>query len=212
MKPTGKITQWLDDKGYGFISPDGEGQRVFVHIKAFKDQARRPVAGDLVWYRLSADDQGRPRAEDVVFVGSATTTSSASPQKKPARTDLLRRRRPRGWSPSAVLLVVFTLGLLAVAVAGELSWWIPAAYLVLSSVTFAVYAVDKAAAQDGKWRTPENTLHLLDLIGGWPGGLVAQIWLRHKSSKFWFRVKFWITVLVNCGALVMYKLAGSGFF
>jgi uncharacterized membrane protein YsdA (DUF1294 family) len=108
-------------------------------------------------------------------------------------------------------LVVFTLGLLVVTVAGELSWWIPAAYLVLSLVTFVVYALDKSAAQKEKWRTPENTLHVLALLGGWPGGLAAQIWLRHKSSKFWFKVVFWITVLVNCGALVLYKLAISGF-
>jgi uncharacterized membrane protein YsdA (DUF1294 family) len=65
-----------------------------------------------------------------------------------------------------------------------------------------MYAVDKSAARKGARRIPEKSLHLLSLAGGWPGALVAQQKLRHKSSKQAFRSVFWVTVLVNCGAFM----------
>ena len=46
-------------------------------------------------------------------------------------------------------------------------------------------------------RTPERTLLLLGLVGGWPGAVLAQQWLRHKTSKRSFQQMFWFTVLVN---------------
>ena len=73
-------------------------------------------------------------------------------------------------------------------------------YLAASIITFLVYAVDKSAAKNGQWRTPESTLHLLGLAGGWPGALVAQKWLRHKSKKPSFQIIFWVSVVINCAA------------
>ena len=71
-------------------------------------------------------------------------------------------------------------------------------YLGLSLFTFIVYAVDKAAARNGTWRVPEAKLHLLAAVGGWPGALCGQQWLRHKSSKQPFRSLLWLTVMLNC--------------
>lgn len=73
--------------------------------------------------------------------------------------------------------------------------------LGMSAITFVVYALDKHAAQTGRWRTPESTLHLLELAGGWPGAWVAQQLLRHKSRKPGYRVVFWLTVLLHGAAL-----------
>ncbi|WP_229499499.1 DUF1294 domain-containing protein [Pseudoduganella ginsengisoli] len=64
------------------------------------------------------------------------------------------------------------------------------------------YAADKSAARAGRWRIPESTLLMLGLCCGWPGGVVAQQWLRHKSVKASFRLKFWGTVLVNVAAFI----------
>ena len=74
-------------------------------------------------------------------------------------------------------------------------------YLVASSLTFIAYAWDKSAAKSGRWRTQESTLHLLSLAGGWPGALVAQKVLRHKSRKQSFQFMFWFTVAINCSIL-----------
>jgi uncharacterized membrane protein YsdA (DUF1294 family) len=73
-------------------------------------------------------------------------------------------------------------------------------YLAASSITFIAYAWDKSAAKNSRWRTQESTLHLLSLVGGWPGALVAQKTLRHKSRKQSFQFTFWVTVAINCGA------------
>jgi len=75
-----------------------------------------------------------------------------------------------------------------------------AAYLVASMACFVVYALDKAAARAGRWRTSENTLLLMGLACGWPGAALAQQWMRHKSSKPSFGARFWATVALNVGA------------
>lgn len=77
-------------------------------------------------------------------------------------------------------------------------------YLGASTVTFAVYAADKAAARGNRRRISERGLHLCGLACGWPGAQVAQQTLRHKSAKQPFRRQFWITAAVNCGVLVLY--------
>ncbi|HJV36229.1 MAG TPA: DUF1294 domain-containing protein [Geomonas sp.] len=71
-------------------------------------------------------------------------------------------------------------------------------YLLASVVSFLSYALDKSAAKSGRWRTRESTLHLLALVGGWPGALLAQQVLRHKTRKRSFQVLFWTTTLFNC--------------
>ncbi|AVR96536.1 DUF1294 domain-containing protein [Pseudoduganella armeniaca] len=73
----------------------------------------------------------------------------------------------------------------------------------LNLLTYVVYARDKAAARAGRRRTPENTLLLLGLLGGWPGALVAQRRLRHKTAKTSFQLRFWLTVIVNLGAFLL---------
>lgn len=76
------------------------------------------------------------------------------------------------------------------------------AYLGLSLAAFMAYAFDKSSAIAKRWRTPEQTLHLLSLAGGWPGALLAQQLLRHKTSKPGFVGVFWITVALNVAAFV----------
>ena len=71
------------------------------------------------------------------------------------------------------------------------------AYVLASVVCFALYARDKSAARRGDRRTPERDLLLIGLVGGWPGAVLAQQWLRHKTVKMPFQQLFWLTVGVN---------------
>lgn len=76
-------------------------------------------------------------------------------------------------------------------------------YLAASGVSFLFYLVDKAAARNGRQRIPERLLHLCGVAGGWPGGLLAQQLLRHKTRKTSFQLLFWGSVLLNCGILIL---------
>jgi uncharacterized membrane protein YsdA (DUF1294 family) len=82
------------------------------------------------------------------------------------------------------------------------AWWaLAAVYGAASAACFVFYALDKSAARAGRWRVPERTLLLLGLCCGWPGAIVAQRWLRHKSAKASFLWRFWTTVVLNVAAL-----------
>ena len=94
-------------------------------------------------------------------------------------------------------LLVFALVYAAASFAWELPLSVALAYLVISLSCFVAYAIDKSAARNGGWRTPERTLLLLGLACGWPGALLAQQWLRHKTSKRSFQQMFWVTVVAN---------------
>jgi uncharacterized membrane protein YsdA (DUF1294 family) len=76
--------------------------------------------------------------------------------------------------------------------------------LFVSGLFFATYSTDKAAARAGRRRVPESTLLALGLLGGWPGAIIAQQVLRHKTIKAHFQFAFWGTVALNVAAFVTF--------
>jgi uncharacterized membrane protein YsdA (DUF1294 family) len=100
------------------------------------------------------------------------------------------------YSPLVLFLALYAYAALALGLPSAVGL----AYGLASIACFALYARDKAAARRGDRRTPERHLLLLGLAGGWPGGLLAQQWLRHKTVKRPFRQAFWLTVGLNLAA------------
>jgi len=99
----------------------------------------------------------------------------------------------------AVLLLLCALpvyGVLAIGLRGG-SWLPVAVYPLMSLIAFALYGYDKKQARAQGQRTPEKLLHAAELLGGWPGGLVAQQALRHKTRKFSYQMVFWLIVLLH---------------
>ena len=131
--------------------------------------------------------------------------------RAPAPEQARRRSGPRRMSNTAPassaaarwVFPVFCILFLYAAWAWKMPGWVPALYGGASVLSLLAYAMDKAAAQRGAWRTPENTLHVLALAGGWPGALLAQGWLRHKTVKAEFRAVFWTTVVFNIAAFLL---------
>ena len=79
--------------------------------------------------------------------------------------------------------------------------YLPIYVSLISCITFVYYTWDKRKAVQSNHkkvsRIPERHLHLLALFGGWPGALIAQQSLRHKSQKRVFIAVLWVCIVVN---------------
>ena len=108
-------------------------------------------------------------------------------------------------STLAIAIAAFFLAVLGVLAAREvLPIGVFLLYVAASLLTVKAYRADKSAAQRGRWRTPESTLHFLAVMGGWPGALVAQRVFHHKSRQPSFQLAFLATVVANCAALIWF--------
>ncbi len=217
MPQLGRIEQWNDDKGYGFVRPlesqaaDGNAARAFVHIKAIAKAGRRPANGDLIRYDSERDARGRLNATNVSFVNAEVMRAQA--QRRNETKTAAHTRRGSGKLQDRLHRLILACALIVLAAGTWLKLWplmVPLAYLAMGALSFIAYALDKSAANQQLQRTQENTLHLFDLLCGWPGGLLAQQIFRHKTRKLSFQIVFWITVVVNCAAISWLLLhAGS---
>lgn len=201
MRFEGRIKTWDDPRGFGFIEPTPGGQEIFVHASAFARGSVRPVIGQRVSFEVELGPQGRKRARRVQ-------------QLRPARARAGARASgssPTQWGGATLFAIPVFLVLYVVA---DVFWrppgWFALVYLGASVCTFFAYAADKASAQRGGQRMPERVLHALSLAGGWPGALLAQQFLRHKSAKAAFRSVFWGTVIVNVAAFVLLSSPAVG--
>jgi len=194
MKTKGKISSWNEGKGFGFITPNEGGKQIFVHIKAFNNRKKIPAINQVVTFTLSTDKQGRPCAEKVTRAG-----------------EVLSKKTKKGNRSFALFVpVIFAVFVGVSASTNNIEFLIFPFYLVISLFTFILYAIDKSAAKKGSWRTQESTLHLFSLAGGWPGAMIAQKTLRHKSIKQPFRAVFWVTVMLNTGVLFWLHTSEGG--
>jgi uncharacterized membrane protein YsdA (DUF1294 family)/cold shock CspA family protein len=187
-----EVVEWNAERGFGFVD-DGR-RRIFVHIRDFATRHPEPTVGATVTFELGADPQGRPCGQNVRIVRWCGGL-----------------RLVHFVILTALLLVpaVAVYHLTAPTAARGVAYGVAAA----SVVTFFAYFEDKRRAQRADWRTPERTLHVMALLGGWPGAFLAQRTFRHKNSKVSFLVVFWVTVglyqIVAIDGLLGWRLVGQ---
>ena len=122
-----------------------------------------------------------------------------------------KRRAPLPWPWFLGLfsgLLVFPVWA-AIALSNHIDWrFVLSFFAVLSGLTFLFYWLDKRKAIQDQWRIPEGTLHLLELLGGWPAALLAQRFLRHKTKKAKYQLIFWLIVVLHQLTAVEYVAGG----
>ena len=169
----GHLVMWNDLKGFGFIRPVGTSDDYFVHISTFKKGLpRRPEIGDEVHFRPHENTTGRKRA-------SFALIPALEPISQPHNRRFTLNPRPRSVFVNFLILTPLVLsGYLLVLAQNPMPFF---AYWILSILTMFLYGTDKAHAATHRWRVPEIYLHILELMGGWPGALIAQNDFRHKT-------------------------------
>src|SRR5450759_1608315 len=125
MSERGRLTDWNDERGFGYITPLGGGPTIFVHVSEFPRDKRRPMPTDLLTYTRGQDERGRARATDVAFMAPTSPSHGGLPVSALGVLTSL-----------AVSLgfLILVLGLVATRVAPIL---VPVVYFVLSVATFA---------------------------------------------------------------------------
>ena len=213
MTQTGEVIRWDAERGFGFIATPAGEQNIFFHVRDFR--GGEPAEGLAVRFEQIEVGGKGPRAMAVQPLARAAAPSPAGPARTADRAANPQRRNgrapssaPRGLDGQPALFAIALLawlGLLAaISLRGAWPWDLPvvlAGLLVLNIATFFSYALDKTAAAQGRWRTPESTLHALAAAGGWPAAWLAQRALRHKSRKREFLAVYVLTVGLHLGAL-----------
>ncbi|NNH26324.1 DUF1294 domain-containing protein [Acinetobacter terrestris] len=191
MRDQGRLVEWFDDKGYGFIQPnDASKDRVFLHIKDFARQGPRPIVGCALEYTVLLDGDGRFRAQQVMYL-KASQTQKILPKPKNVNGQQQKLK------PMQIACIAYILALAVFTILGMLSGMVLLFISITNALTYWLYAQDKEAALLGNRRIPEQSLHILSFLGGWPTAWLAQERLRHKTQKQPFRKIYFCTIALN---------------
>ena len=169
MRLQGKIINWNDEKGFGFVMPIG-GKELFLHISSLHNSRRRPKVSQLVTYEIVQDKSGRHKAINVEYVLGS----------KSNQIDAIQENFSAFFIAFFALFFVFVMER---TFHGALPMGFTLIFIGANLLAFLYYYADKTAAIKGSWRTPEDILHILSLVGGWGGAYIAQKLFRHKNKK-----------------------------
>ena len=234
---TGRLERWNDHKGFGFIRPTDGSKDVFVHITSLPRGSKPTIGSRWVFSAApdpkgrglrvvkAAPSPGPAAQSPPRLVSGNRPNHSVGPhggvnrrgqdslgQRSPRAAQPKRRRSqelralPLDWRTGLVAAAtLFCLGA-AVFRFGTLGW-VLVLYPLMSLAAFLMYARDKLSAIRGGWRMRETSLHLAELLGGWPGAFVAQRTMRHKTVKPSYQAVFWLIVAAHVGTALLSLIA-----
>ena len=187
----GRIINWNDEKGYGFIQLMPGHENLFFHISTFAYHHRRPAADTAVTVLAVPRQKGGWQASRVLL------REHEQAIMEEGIYDIAENSQPKKLEGYlyAFLDVLYFLGLTLISIPLAIS------SAIISVLTVALYRYDKRAAEQGTQRIPNSALHLASLLGGWPGALIARPLLRHKLNQKRFRCFFWASIVANFGIL-----------
>jgi uncharacterized membrane protein YsdA (DUF1294 family)/cold shock CspA family protein len=183
----GTLASWNQERGFGFITPADSGPQLFAHIRAFP-HGTTPEVGSQLSYEVEVTPEGKTRARFVRVAGAPVIQTYG-----PVRASIL------SYLPIALFVILY----IVIAIIWQPPYWVLFVYLGTSLLCILIYSLDKSAAAQGRWRVSESALLLLGLAGGWPGAIIAQRLLHHKTKKRSFQSAFAGSIVVNIVAFVV---------
>lgn len=198
QKHHGTIANFDNERKFGFIQFDNKNRQIFFHVSRFK-AGRNPNIGEQVLFDIGQDKQGRPVAINIQEAQFVAQKQQERKQKQQAYKAYQERQEQKHGQLNLLcgVSVVYLLILAIVLLMSGLSLKLLGVYFIMGIISFFIYYQDKIKAQNNEWRIPENTLHTIDVLGGWIGATFAHKLLNHKATKADFRVVFYITVALN---------------
>lgn len=213
LKKKGKIIKWDDAKGFGFILPQDSKKHIFVHIKYFADKSIRPSVNQDVIYTVFKDKDGKQSAINVTRATDKLLDNKQNNIKK--KNFSLRSVSSQNSNfkidyksthSIGIFYMMFVLSFLAFLLYSFINGKLPLSIIIfygtMGVITYFAYSSDKSKAITEEYRTPETLLHILSLVGGWMGAIIAQQRFRHKTKKSSFQILFWIIVFFNISILI----------
>ena len=194
MKYQGRIQHWDDAKGFGFVEPNGGGTRAFVHISSFLKRSRRPVNGDIIVYEMKDDGKGGQKAASVKLLKDYKNVRSQHNAGK------------SGSKVAKLVVTVYCSALVLLNLIGQLPVNVTYFCAVISAIAFACYGIDKSAAKHQRWRISESKLHILGLLGGWPGAFMLSMFLNINVASRLLCVCFGLRLHLTLSPLVYWRL------
>lgn len=177
------VISWKTEQGYGFMKNPNGGADLFLHINDIQGKLE-PKCGDTVRFRLKTDEKGK-----TVVYGARIAGFNAFSTLSWIATTLVAA------TPFVLSAITFKRSPLPLI-----------SYSIMSTVCFFMIKIDKRRAEDGRWRIPDDSMHLAQLLWGWPGTLIAQKIYFHKARKKTFQgtlnfiifihIIFWVDYLL----------------
>ena len=201
----GTLVLWNDEKGFGFVRPENGEQDYFVHISAIKNYqkgvSRRPKTGDEVLFEGELKS-GKQRRVTSAVIEALEAVTVGDPPAVTTPSSVATVGRFYSWM---IKSVAFLPVLLSLDVLLQYSNPLPLmAYMFMTPVTIYYYAEDKRRALNRQWRISNYFLHSFEILGGWPGALLAQNEYRHKLRIGAYQYGFWAILAAHTIAWAVY--------
>ena len=179
IKMEGVVVHFDEPHGFGFIRPKDFSKDVFVHVQNIPDR-------------------------QVLTVGQKVMFDT-----KKTRKGLLAINVTPGKKAKSPHIVFGILGILGTGLLTFISYYqglniVWSYFLSINLVTFFFYGYDKRFSWTFYYRIPESILHSLAICGAAPGGLVGQMFFRHKTMKKSFQIVYWVIVIVQMIILALF--------
>lgn len=168
-KLDGTILNYHPDKGFGFIQTH-QNKELFFHIRDYRPN-KEPVIGEKIVFDLGKDKQGRTCAvniQELSFILNKEQQAKQRQQKRQAYEAYQERQEQKQSTLNLVcaIALIYMAIIAVLAVFFKAMTWLLLWHLVIGAISFFVYYLDKVAALNDDRRTPENTLHFVDVLGG----------------------------------------------